>query len=110
MKKRTLIVSAALAAMSALGGVKDGVPHIWIQHIIVPDVNCNGLFLPAKDGEGIKKPFFMPDGSKQRMKLAPASVSLESAHSAPLNPGPKRRLRSVQCCREVVRKYGYDSA
>ena len=71
LEKRTLIVSAALAAMSALGGVKDGVPHIWIQHIIVPDVNCNGLFLPAKDGEGIKKPFFMPDGSKQRMKLAP---------------------------------------
>ena len=49
----------------------DGVPHIWIQHIIVPDVNCNGLFLPAKDGEGIKKPFFMPDGTKKRMKLAP---------------------------------------
>ncbi len=49
----------------------DGVPHIWIQHIIVPDVKCNGLFLPAKDGEGIKEPFFMPDGSKKRMKLAP---------------------------------------
>ena len=47
----------------------DGVPHIWIQHIIVPDANCNGLFVPAGDGEG-QKNFLMPDGSKRRMKLA----------------------------------------
>ena len=48
----------------------DGVPHVWIQHIIVPDANCHGLFVPAGEGEG-QKNFLMPDGSKQRMKLAP---------------------------------------
>jgi hypothetical protein len=48
----------------------DGVPHVWIQHIIVPDANCHGLFVPAGEGEGHKN-FLMPDGSKRRMKLAP---------------------------------------
>ena len=47
----------------------DGIPHIWIQHIIVPDANCNGLFVPAGEGEG-QKNFLMPDGSTRRMKLA----------------------------------------
>ena len=33
----------------------DGVPHLWFQHIIVPDANDTGLFRAAKEGEkGIK--------------------------------------------------------
>ena len=29
----------------------DGVPHLWFQHIIVPDANDTGLFRAAKEGE-----------------------------------------------------------
>lgn len=29
----------------------DGLPHLWFQHIIVPDANDTGLFRAAKDGE-----------------------------------------------------------
>ena len=33
----------------------DGVPHLWFQHIIVPDANDTGLFRAAKEGEkGVK--------------------------------------------------------
>ena len=64
----------------------DGVPHIWIQHIIVPDANCNGLFQPANEGEG-QKGFLMPDGSKRRMKPAPgvAGVCKEKTCPPPWN-------------------------
>lgn len=30
---------------------KDGLPHLWFQHIIVPDANDTGLFRAAADGE-----------------------------------------------------------
>lgn len=29
----------------------DGLPHLWFQHIIVPDANDHGLFRAAKEGE-----------------------------------------------------------
>lgn len=50
----------------------DGVPHLWIQHIIVPDVSCNGLFVPAEEKDPIgRNNFVMTDGTKARMKPAP---------------------------------------
>jgi len=60
----------------------DGVPHVWIQHIIVPDANCHGLFLPAKEGEG-QKDFLMLDGSSCRMKLAPGVAGLCKEKTCP---------------------------
>ena len=48
-------------------------PCLWFQHIIVPDVNVHGLFVPtpdqkAKDGPGYRMAW--PDGTR-RMVLAP---------------------------------------
>ena len=49
----------------------DAVPHVWIQHIIVPDANCNGIFIKATENEfGAVRKFSMPDGSVETMKLA----------------------------------------
>ncbi len=60
----------------------DGAPHIWIQHIIVPDANCHGLFVPAGEGEG-RKDFLMPDGSKRRMKLAVGAAGICAETTCP---------------------------
>lgn len=49
----------------------DGVPHIWVQHIIVPDANIHGLFEKADPAEdGAYRNFYMPDGSLAVLKLA----------------------------------------
>lgn len=49
----------------------DAVPHVWIQHIIVPDVNVNGMLIKAMPSEpGAHKRCFMPDGSEAVLKLA----------------------------------------
>ncbi len=46
----------------------DGLPHLWFQHIIVPDANNNGLFRAAAEGEGgIEMPVC---GTKVRAVLA----------------------------------------
>ncbi len=46
----------------------DGLPHLWFQHIIVPDANDNGLFRAAAQGEGgIEMPV---RGEKVRAVLA----------------------------------------
>ena len=36
----------------------DGIPHLWFQHIIVPDANDTGLFRPVGEGEkgGVEMP------------------------------------------------------
>lgn len=55
----------------------DGVPHLWFQHIIVPDVYCNGIFVPAdKGGPGFLKGVAMPDGTQANLRLSPKATGL----------------------------------
>ena len=61
----------------------DGVPHLWFQHIIVPDANDTGLFRAAKEGES------GPDMSVrgQRVKAVPADGVLGEIKEHTCPPG-----------------------
>ena len=64
--------------------VSGSTPCLWFQHIIVPDANDTGLFVPAAEGEGgIEMPF---NGKKTKMKLAPGVLGVFKEKTCPTLP------------------------
>ena len=70
--------------------VSGNVPCLWFQHIIVPDVNVNGLFVDAprtadpkaKEGPETGYDMLWPEGTR-RMLLSPGVKGLLKEHTCP---------------------------